>query len=210
MKRSQSVLLPLIQRTSSLSFIRPLSLGITGLLLSACGESELSSVVASSVDDCVSSTSLDFEQCDIAYEQALEEAKKTGPSFFNEQDCEFEFGPDGCYQDEGSNYFFPMMAGYLIADKLFDRKKRKYRGSYTPVFGYKKKGSKFYNNYMFADGNSLGSMRKQSFKVSKDAFKPKPSFSRTVSRGGFGQVAAQKARITSRKSSSSRSRSWGG
>ena len=214
MKRSKITLLPNATNFDGLGnagrqLTRPLYLGLTGLLLSGCGEPDYTAIVANTVEDCVADTSLDFQQCEVAYQEALEEAQRTGPSFFNEQDCEWEFGAENCYQDNDTNYFFPLMAGYLIADALFDCKKRKYRGTYTPVFGYKRKGSKFNNKYMFADGNALGSMNKMAFKVPKNSLKPKPTFARTVSRGGFGQVAAQKVKINQRRSTN-RNRSWGG
>ena len=207
MKRSKSISLTPLSPQSLLS-ARPLYLGISSLLLAACGEQDYSAIVAESVDDCVNSTSLDIQQCEIAYQQALSEAQRTGPQFFNEQDCEWEFGMDNCYQDNDSSFFFPMMSGYLIADKLFDHKKKRYKGYYTPLFGYKKPGSSFSNKYMFADGSVLGRMNKNRFRVSESAFKPKPTFSRTVKRGGFGKVAAQKVKINQRKTT--RSRSWGG
>lgn len=209
MKRSKSILKPHSCNTTWFHSTKPLYISLAGLVLVGCGEPDYTAIVANTVDDCVADTNLDFQQCEVAYQEALNEAKRTGPSFFNEQDCEWEFGAEGCYQDQDTNFFFPLMAGYLIADSLFDYKKKKYRGTYTPVFGYKRKGSKFHNNYMYADGKTLGSMRRSAFKVSGDSLKPKPKFSRTVSRGGFGKVAAQKVQINQRKSTN-RSRSWGG
>lgn len=193
------------------SFSGPFIVGLSGLLLSGCGDQGVETFVANSVEDCTSNTELDFEQCNIAYQDAMEEAQRSAPQFFSEQDCEYEFGIGNCFEDENRNSFFPLMAGYLIADKLFDRKKRKYKGHYTPVFAYKKRGSRYFNNYMFANGQTLGSMSKSSYRMTPSSLQQKPKFGKTVSRGGFGQVARQKEAIArQRAKSSSRSRSWGG
>lgn len=198
------------KRSRSVAFTAPFSIGIAGLLLSGCGDNDVVTYVANSVDDCVSNTSLDFEQCNIAYQDAMEEAQNSAPQFFSEQDCEFEFGEGSCYENDIGGSFFPLMAGYLIADKLFDKKKRKYRGHYTPVYAYKKSGSRYYNNYMFANGRSLGSMSKNNYRLSNSTLQQKPKFGKTVSRGGFGQVARQKAATSRQSTQRSSSRSWGG
>lgn len=189
----------------------PFVIGLSGLLLSGCSDQSVDTFVANSVEDCTTNTGLDFEQCNLAYQDAMEEAQRSAPQFFTEQDCEYEFGIGNCFEDEDRNSFFPLMAGYLIADKLFDRKKKKYKGYYTPVFAYKKPGSRYFNNYMFANGQNLGSMSKSSYRMNPSTLQQKPKFGKTVSRGGFGQVARQKEALArQRAKSSSRSRSWGG
>lgn len=214
MKRTKNIDLtkPLSSTKAALSSLStPFAIGLGGLLLSGCGDQGVETFVANSVEDCTSNTELDFEQCSIAYQDAMEEAQNSAPQFFSEQDCEYEFGIGNCYEDENRSSFFPLMAGYLIADKLFDRKKRKYKGYYTPVFAYKKRGSRYFNNYMFANGQNLGSMSKNSYRMSPNTLQQKPKFGKTVSRGGFGQVARQKEAIANQRAkSSSRSRSWGG
>ena len=198
-----------MKRSKAISF-SSFTFGISGLLLSGCGDDGIETYVANSVEDCVSNTGLDFEQCSIAYQDAMEQAEQTAPQFFSEQDCEFEFGIGNCYENDNGNSFFPLMAGYLIADKLFDKKKKRYKGYYTPVYAYKKRGSRHYNNYMFANGSSLGSMSKSTYKLSSQTLNQKPKFGKTVSRGGFGQVARQKEAIARQKAKSKSRRSWGG
>ena len=197
-------------KRSKAIFLTPFSIGISSFLLTGCGDDNVRTYVANSVDDCVNNTSLDFEQCSIAYQDAMEQAQQTAPQFFTEQDCEYEFGIGSCYEDEDDNRFFPLMAGYLIADKLFDKKKKRYKGYYTPVYAYKKPGSRYFNNYMFANGQSLGPMSRNKYKLSSGTLNQKPKFGKTVSRGGFGQVARQKEAIARQKYRKSSSRSWGG
>lgn len=205
MKRTQFINLDLMRKIKPKFLLRPIALGVTAALLSACGNDQEVKIV-SSVDDCVSSTSLDLKQCEIAYKNALAEAEKTGPKYQTINACESEFGAGQCVQSQNQSIFMPLMAGFMINELLFNRDRRSYGGYYNPVYRYYRPYSPYHNTMMMADGTSLGKYGKKSYNVSKSATKQKPMVSRTVSRGGFGSVASAK----SNWGGGSKSKGWGG
>ncbi|WP_299265069.1 DUF1190 domain-containing protein [uncultured Psychrosphaera sp.] len=205
MKRSQFINLDLMRKVKPKFLLRPIALGITAALLSACGNNQEVKVV-SSVDDCVSNTSLDLEECEIAYKSALAESEKTSPKYKTMNACVSEFGPDQCVQSQNQSIFMPLMAGFMINELLFNRNRNSYGGYYNPVYRYNRPYSSHHNSMMLADGTSIGKYGKSSYNVSKSATKQKPMVTRTVSRGGFGSVASAK----SNWGGGSKSRGWGG
>lgn len=206
MKRSHFINLDLMRKVKPKFVLRPIALGITASILSACGNNQAEVKVVDSVEDCVSNTSLDLQQCEVAYKNALAEAEKTGPKYRSINACESEFGAGQCVQSQNQSIFMPLMAGFLINELLFDRDRRYYSGHYNPVYRYYRPYSPHHNLMMMADGTSLGKYGKSSYRVSKSATKQKPMVSRTVSRGGFGSVASAK----SNWGGGSKSRGWGG
>jgi len=204
-KRTQFINLDLMRKIKPKFLLRPISLGVTAALLSACGNNQEVKIV-SSVDECVSTTSLGLEQCEIAYKNALAEAEKTGPKYKSINACESEFGSGQCVQSQNQSIFMPLMAGFMINELLFNRNRNSYGGYYNPVYRYNRPYSPYHNTMMMADGTSLGKYGKSSYNVSKSATKQKPMVSRTVSRGGFGSVASAK----SNWGGGSKSKGWGG
>jgi uncharacterized protein YgiB involved in biofilm formation len=205
MKRSSFLDLNLMRKRSRTFVLAPISLAV----LSACsGPKEEQVKFVTSVDDCAATTSLSEADCEAAYQQAVADAESTAPRYRNLRDCENEFGT--CEQRSG--FFIPFMAGYIVAeiiDEVGDSMDRKRRyGSSYPTYIYRGGGS-LRNKVMTADGFVIGSPGRNSYRVPREALKPKPAVTRTISRGGFGATASAKSNWGRTKSGSS-SRSWGG
>ncbi|WP_444885395.1 DUF1190 domain-containing protein [Microbulbifer sp. PSTR4-B] len=207
MKRSKNINLARMRKGRGASFVlRPLAMGITVALVGCSSDEEVK--VVSSVEDCVNNTQLDEAQCEAAYQKALAEAERTGPKYANLSQCETEFG--SC-RESSSGFWMPLMTGFMVASLLNDNDRRYHSyGHYNPVYRYSASGSRYYDRLMTADGQVIGRYGKNSYTVDKTAMDPKPKVTKTVSRGGFGAVASAKSNWGGGRSSSSRSRSWGG
>ncbi|MGL6161068.1 DUF1190 domain-containing protein [Microbulbifer sp.] len=199
MKRSRHIDLNRMRKAAGRGFfMRPLALGVAAAL-AGCAQKEEVKVV-SSIEDCVSNTSLDEQQCEAAYQKALAEAERTGPKYPGRAQCETEF--DSC-QRTGSGVWMPLMTGFMIGSMLNNRDY--HSGYYNPVYRYSRPHSSYYNRIMTADGTVIGRYGKGSYSVDRSAMKPKPTVTRTVSRGGFGSVASAKSSW-----GGGRSGGWGG
>ena len=184
--------------------VKPLALGVASVFLSACADDRQPAKVYTSVDDCNQDYPDARQQCQAAYQQAVEEAARTSPKFSSENDCEYEFGPNQCRQvsNDSGSFFMPFMAGYMVSQLLSPR-------SYysQPLFTSYSPYSSFRSRWVSADGHVFdGDIRKRSYRVSPKRFKPKPTVTRTMSRGGFGSSV----RAKSSWGSKSRSSGWGG
>ncbi|WP_018983072.1 DUF1190 family protein [Salinimonas chungwhensis] len=184
--------------------VKPLAVGVAGMFLSACTDNRQQADIYTSVEDCTSANPDATQECQAAYQQAVEEAARTSPKFSTVSDCEYEFGDNQCRQvstDNGS-FFMPFMAGYMVSQLLSPR-------SYysQPLFTSSSRYSPFRSRWVTADGHIFsGDVRKRNYRVNSSTFKPKPTVSRTISRGGFGSSVRAKSAWGSR----SRSSGWGG
>ncbi|MFT2111270.1 DUF1190 domain-containing protein [Marinomonas sp. 2405UD68-3] len=202
MKRSKYINLDSMRKVKpSFPLMRPLTLAVASVTLAACSDSTEEVQIVSSVDDCQASTTLTQDQCEVAYQQALIEAERTGPKYNSQAACEAEFGYDQCNRSSQGSFFTPFMAGFLVSNLLDSGRNR----SYNPVYRYPKSSSFSKDRIMMADGRVLGNVGQRSYKVDSSNLKPKPTATRTVSRGGFGSVASAKSSWGGGKKSS-----WGG
>lgn len=198
-KRSQSINVTSMRKGFS---VKPLALGITAIFLSACGDKQ-EATVFTNVDDCTDANPEFAEKCQTAYEDALKEAERTGPKYNSERDCESEFGNNQCrvVQRESGSFFMPFMAGYMLSNLMSPR------GYYSqPMFTSTSRYSPYRNRWIGADGYDFGDQRRRSMRVSEKALKPKPTVTKTMSRGGFGSSV----RAKSSWGSSSKKGGWGG
>ncbi len=184
--------------------LKPLAVGIAGIMSSGCADDRQDAQIYTSVDDCKRDYPDAVEKCEAAYQTALDEAARTSPRFSTESDCEYEFGANQCREmNSGSGSFFmPFMAGYMVSQLLSPRPyySQPIYTSYSPY-------SPFRSRWITADGYVFdGDIRKRNYKVSPSVYKPKPTVTRTVNRGGFGSSV----RAKSSWGSSSRSGGWGG
>lgn len=204
MKRSRSInldlmrkaegALPKVSQATKLT-VKPLALAISGIFLSACSPQE-EAVLIESIEDCLTKTTLNEEQCEAAYQQAELEAMRTAPRYRDQRSCESEFGYDQCRESGG--FFMPFMMGYLFSSAMDSR--------FPPtVYRYNRPYSTYHNKIMTADGSVIGTAGRSSYRVKNSTFKPKPTVTRTVSRGGFGAKASAKASWGGGKS-----KGWGG
>lgn len=206
-KRSKFIDLTAMRKVSKNFAIKPLTLGVTTAILSACSKPP-EALIVKDVDECLTKTSLDQQSCEAAYQQALSEAEKTSPKYRDRYACESEFGYNQCVQSSSGSFFMPFMAGFLINELLFDRDRRYYSGYYNPVYRYNRPYSRYHDMMMLADGTSIGKYGKSSYRINKSATQKKPKITRTVSRGGFGSVASAKSNWGG--GSKGFSKGWGG
>ena len=206
MKKTRHIDLSLLRKKARKFSLAPISVGIAAALSGCGGEPQEQVRIVSSVDDCVNQTELSLAQCEVAYQQALEEAERTGPRYQQQYLCEADFGQ--C-QQSSSGFWSPFVTGYIVAeiiDEVGDAFERKHRRRYNPVYTYQKRGSSYRHQIMTADGTFLGTAGKSSYKVPSSATKPKPAVTRTIKRGGFGSQASAKSNWGGGKSS----KGWGG
>ena len=198
-KRSQTINLANMRKSFS---VKPLALGVTAILLSACGDKQ-EATVFTSIDECTDANPEFAEKCKTAYEDALQEAERTGPKYNSQRDCESEFGNNQCrvVQQGSSSFFMPFMAGYMLSNLMSPR------GYYSqPMFTSYSRYSPYRNRWIGADGYDFGDQRRRNMRVSEKALKPKPTVTKTMSRGGFGSSV----RAKSNWGSSSKKGGWGG
>ncbi len=174
-------------------------------LLIGCGN-DTEALIFSSIDECRSSGLVDATACQAAYDQAVEEHKKTAPRFTSLDDCEAEFGRGNCQDwlgqaasgnSSGSSWFIPAMAGFMASQMLnsamggrsfdididIDGKKRKHKYHSKPL--YKTIGS---GAWTTASAERIGSGTGR-IKVDEKATWSS-NRSETFKRGGFGSKAS--------------------
>lgn len=205
MKRSRSIDISAMRKTAGLTVAaKPLALAIAAATFSGCSSNEPATVFKS-VQECVEANAGTQEQCQQAHDDALAEAKRTGPKFTTRNDCEYNYGAGQCqqYNNNGQSVFIPLMAGYVLAqviDEIGDS--RRYRSA-APLYSS-------YGDWIGVDGRHYGSSYTRRIKVSKQTFEPKPAVTKTMSRGGFGSKVAAKSNWGGSKKSGGWSRGWGG
>ncbi len=186
-KRSANINLARMRKAVS---PKPLALGVATVMLSGCGDDREQAMVFTNLDDCVNQLPEQAEQCQLAYQSALAEAERTAPKYNSQSSCEYEFGANQCTSyraDNGSSWFMPFMAGYMLSSLSSPR----YYS--TPMFTSYSPYSSYRYRWIGADGKDFGDFRKRNLKVSKKAFAPKPTVSRTIKRGGFGSSVRAKS-----------------
>jgi uncharacterized protein YgiB involved in biofilm formation len=198
-KRSKSINLTSMRKSFS---VKPLALGVAAIFLSACGDKQ-EAAVFTSVNDCTNANPEFAAQCKTAYDDALKEAERTGPKYNSQRDCESEFGSNQCtsVQSGSGSFFMPFMAGYMLSNLMSPR------GYYSqPMFTSFSRNSSYRNRWVGADGYDFGDNRRRTMRVSEKSLKPKPTVSKTMSRGGFGSSV----RAKSSWGSSAKKGGWGG
>ena len=201
-KRSKSIHLHQLRKAFAL---KPLAVGVAGIMLTACGGSREQSNIYVSPEDCQQDNPEATGQCLAAYESALEEHNRTAPKFDTQNDCEYEFGNDRCQyvQTSSGSFFMPFMAGYMVSQLL---QPRPYYSQplYTSFSPY----SPFRSRWVTSNGYVFdGDIRKRSYNAPSSVFEKKPTVNRTIKRGGFGSSMRAKS---SWGSSGSKSKGWGG
>lgn len=202
MKRSQSINLNRMRKTSKRFLFKPLTLAITATLV-ACSDSQ-DAKVYQDAEHCKEDNPSLTQQCEAAYQKALAESASSGPKYNSQRDCSVDFGRDNCVpytSPQGQNWFIPAMAGFMFSQMI---NRNDYH--YAPLYTSYSRRSPFYDRWTTVDGNVYGRKRYGSLKVDKKVFNPKPKVTRTISRGGFGSTVSAKSRWGGKSSRSS----WGG
>jgi uncharacterized protein YgiB involved in biofilm formation len=212
-KRTAHISLPSMRKWFA---FRPLAVSMSVVFLSACGEEPEIASIYTSVDECSSNNPNYMQECKVAYQEAKDEALRTGPKFLGQADCEFEFGQDNCEyvarteepvpgntnannQSSSGSFFMPLMAGYMMGNMLGGNSRN--RQFSQPMYTSNSRNSALRGRWFGATGKDYGSQRNRSAKVYSSDFKPKPTVNNTVKRGGFGKSVAR---------TQASSRSWGG
>lgn len=93
-------------------------LGSAPLLLTGC-EEDRAAFVYESLDACVSAGQIPAQACQDDFAKAAANHAQTAPRYYSLAECEADFGPGGCNNNNGSGgYFLPLMTGYMIASAL--------------------------------------------------------------------------------------------
>ncbi len=206
MKRSQSLPLERMRKASGVFALKPIYLCIA-LALTGCGEEEQAADIFKTLDECKTTYPDLTAQCDMAFDQALKAAEKTAPKYATLEDCVAEFGADLCRRadkGDGTSWFMPAMAGFMLGRALDNHGYQS-----VPMFTSSYAGSPYYHRWSTADGYGYGDYRQRRIHIHKNAFKPKPAVTKTLSRGGFGAKAAAAGSWGSSGGSKS-SGGWGG
>lgn len=179
MKRSKTVSLALM--------------GICPFVISACSEKQEEALIYPSVQACIDDGKLDAAKCQEEYDHAVKEHERTAPHYTTDYDCYHEYGQNRCYQPPGTNYFLPLLAGYMIGratspnNNYYGGGGGGYWGGSYPVYHSR------YEPYGWrtSSGYSVGSGQGRVY-VPQAATKPGVSAS-ALSRGGFGSQAAARS-----------------
>ncbi len=187
MKRTKQINLATMRKAAARKTSPTKSVVLTGtLLLAGCGSSSQEAMIFSSIEQCVSENSGSRSECEKAYDSAVSEAKRTAPKYNSQRACEMEFGHNQCRQSEtNSSWFLPAMGGFMVGRMMGGGGGYDY-GRPSPLFGYR-------NSWVGADGVSYGGRSDRRVKVPQEAFKPKPTTAKTISRGGFGSKIQAKS-----------------
>lgn len=207
MKRTKHIDLTILRKNTPVRFFSaPLALAVATVIAGCQPQKEYQLVQSTS--SCVENTELTLEQCEAAYQNALKEAERTAPKYASRYNCETEF--DNC-QQSSSGVWLPLMAGFMVAralDNVGDNASARRYGRaqyYNPVFHYSGNRRGLKDKLMLADGRVIGIPGKRNYKLNPTVTKPRPTVTRTVSRGGFGSTASAKSNW-----GGSRSGGWGG
>lgn len=181
---------------------KPLAVGIATVFVAACSDNRQDAQVYLNAEDCVGDNPEFAEQCLTAYQRALAEAERTGPKFNSERDCEYDFGDNQCrrVETQSGSFFMPFMAGYMLSNLMSPR-----GYYYQPMYTSYSRYSPVRYRWIASDGFDYGDYRKRKFRVKDSSFKPKPTVTKTMSRGGFGSSVRAKSSWGSTKKSG-----WGG
>lgn len=86
-------------------------LGIAPLVLSACNSEE--DLTYQTLDECLKDTLVKASSCSTAYRQAMQQHLAQAPRFYAPGACEDQYGNCVRYQQDGTSFWLPMMAGFL-------------------------------------------------------------------------------------------------
>lgn len=222
MKRTAFINKDIFRKKPKLIKITPIALALISVLtLSSCSESMEDLTIYTTAEDCINNNPSFKEACLSSYKAAETEAIDTAPKYATLEDCQAEFGVDGCQsvpqnssEARSGGSFMPLLAGYM-----FGRLMGGNQYAHKPLYNPQQKGAgaagagKLYDNQGRQYGAATSGSR---VSVPKGDLKPVKTAT-TMKRGGFGQmvakqhaVMAQKQAKSSNNRSSSGNRAFGG
>lgn len=222
MKRSKNIDLNRMARyAGGRQAMKPLALAVLSISAMSCGtnRSEETAEIYINPAECVAANPDREAECAAAYREALAQAAATGPKYQSLEDCVAEFGERNCVPYEqaaaaapeaapppppGQSWFMPALAGYMFG--------RMMGGGFqtAPMYTSFNRASPAYGQWAGADGRSYGSAAQRRVRVDADTFRPKPTVSRTISRGGFGSTVAARSNWGGKGATGGGRSGWGG
>jgi len=87
-------------------------LGAAPVILSACGRGDRE-LTYETLDECVADGKSTPQACSTAYNEAFRQHLAQAPRFYSPGACETEYGNCMRYEQGGSSFWLPLMAGFL-------------------------------------------------------------------------------------------------
>ncbi|MDF7681867.1 DUF1190 family protein [Enterobacteriaceae bacterium ESL0689] len=202
MKRTKNINHSAFRKYWGARHLTPVALAIAATFtLAGCEKSDETVSLYQNAEDCSAANPDKRAECTTAFNAAEQEAARTAPKYDTHEDCIAEFGEGQCrqeYQRHGGSIWMPLMAGYMMA-----RMTGGGFGAQQPLFTSKTPTSPAYGQYTDASGRSYGAAQPgRTINVPKSAMAPKPTTTRTITRGGFGQSVTQQAAMQRHAASS--------
>ncbi len=189
------------QATTLKRMKRSKALHVTSLMatvsfsIAACGSPQRSvpapeadpALAYTSIAECKAANDVSDTECDTAYAAAQTQATESAPRYATQAECEGEWGPEQCRQNNTSNgsFFGPLATGFIIGQLLNGGG---YRGG-GPL--YRDRNGQFSNGYGggylsrdYRTGRTIAN--RNDVDVARQAPQRVQSRTTVVSRGGFG------------------------
>ncbi|MGL9769790.1 MAG: DUF1190 family protein [Sodalis sp. (in: enterobacteria)] len=185
--------------------IAPVALAVSAVFgLAGCEKSDESISLYMNSEDCTRANPFLTEQYTTAYNAAQQEVVKTAPKYTSRADCVAEFGEEGCVQlsakagmaaesQHSGSIWMPLMAGYMMGHMIGG-------DSYAqqPPLTSRATNISAPGQFVNASGNNYGvATNPRSMAVPKITLAPKPVTTKTITRGGFGEIVAKQNSLLS-------------
>ncbi len=228
LKRTQYIHRETFRKSWRTYQVAPVALAIgAACMLSACEKTDETVFLYQNADDCSQANPGRSEQCTTTYNNALKEAERTAPKYATQEDCSAEFGETQCTQtqipqmgqistaseqtaQQNGSLWMPLMAGYMMGRMMSNGA----GFSQQPLFTSTSASSPTRGKFVDASGKNYGPVTSgRTITVPKNAMAPKPTITKTITRGGFGESvtrAMQHGNNTRATQSGSRRLSAGG
>ncbi|MBE4617282.1 DUF1190 domain-containing protein [Vibrio navarrensis] len=124
-----------------------------------------------------------FEQCELAYKEALARAEFSAPRYQSESECKREFGydSDDCYYSSTYHSYMPRMSSFFYTRDTSGLTSRSSAFFSQPLYRYR-------SGYYSGDGVSYGTKLGQAMKINTSSIKSSGgTIGKVMSRGGFGK-----------------------
>lgn len=231
MKRSKHVVLQNFRKSIYAFPLAPIALAVSSLLLTGCdsnnnqttsGTSSQPIVVGifKNADECIAQYPSEAQACQQAYQNALNEAKRTAPRYASYEDCAADFGAEVCITENTANTNASHTSASTLTDAdnsdtsrttathasgghssfiipalagyMLGRSSGQFNSANAqPLFSSKQPGSPAYNRMVDTTGNNYGNNQTGRFtSAPASALQPKPAAQGISRRGGFGSTVA--------------------
>ena len=184
MKRSSNVQRPSMEKSLGKAFPFVMFGAFSAFMFFSQYESETEGAIYLDDNECKNNNPEQAEQCELAYQEAVEEAERSAPKYKTERECEYDFREDDCYYSSRYFAYLPRMSGYYYTTDLddFDGYKKRYYSQ--PMYRYKK-------GYYSGSGQFFGSHRVRSVTMTSNSLrKGGGTIGSAMSRGGFGKAVS--------------------